>query len=864
MAEEAVSRENWSRAVAKVDLPDVSKEMKSQRSRSVLEAENVAMEQLREVEAVFDPGKPRSVSFNGVSIMVDSVMRVFKSVSKTSAANTDLVNAVTENSLTVVHQMISDETVSVNTALLVCLDQDSVEMVRGLLPMVGDLEARLPESGHGLLHAAAAVGAVGCAGLLLEEGALADAWDTGAHATPLHAAVAAGKNAKQMVELFLNNGGNINAGLDRDGGSVLHHAVRTGNVEVVELLLDNKVDTVPKTFCETALHVAAEQNCVAIAQLLLKSNPGCVDALKGREERSTALHLAADSGYLDICTILLAVGADVSLANSKQETAVHLAAKNRSEPVLHLLLTRAAAINTGLVNARDADGRTPLFDCTASKGHEATKCMKTLLAFGAVVDLQNSGGYTALHMAAIDREPKRVELLITSDADLSLKNNAGFSALHFINKKVPQCMRTYEERLDNGLKLESSHAETTMKIKMDFNKISPNINSLHRQDIEVFMELMKSGRTSILKHPLSQAFLYLKWQQIKDLYLFLHVGAHLIYSIVYTAYAQLVFGILCKQTDIANLNMSDEISTYVPCNFTESPDLHVEVAAARGSWLLLIVFTFIYMAYEGLNMSTNIKRYFASFDSWIDLFLILSFFMISFHQNPFNDSVVLMRIQFHFAALGCFLTWLQVMFYIGKLPKIGKYVQMFKTVCWSVMEFLIAWIFLLLAFTFAFEILFPDYGNFDGFFSTFINLLIFMFGEINYNDLILPEGKTKAFSGIFFAIPNLLLLLFIFLICIVLMNLLVGLAVSDIQTLSKSARLRRLVQQVDLINFMEGWLFTPVFKRFPDWLKKILRSKLQGLKGQNYNMVYTVNPFDMNDKLLPETLKKDLYDNCIR
>ena len=181
----------------------------------------------------------------------------------------------------------------------------------------------------------------------------------------------------------------------------------------------------------------------------------------------------------------------------------------------------------------------------------------------------------------------------------------------------------------------------------------------------------------------------------------------------------------------------------------------------------------------------------------LDLFLILSFFMISFHQNPFNDSVNLMRIQFHFAALGCFLTWLQVMFYIGKLPKIGKYVQMFKTVCWSVMEFLIAWIFLLLAFTFAFQILFPDYENFDGFFSTFINLLIFMFGEINYNELLLPDKNNKAYSGIFFAIPNLLLLFFIFLICIVLMNLLVGLAVSDIQTLSKSARLRRLVQQVD-------------------------------------------------------------------
>ena len=90
------------------------------------------------------------------------------------------------------------------------------------------------------------------------------------------------------------------------------------------------------------------------------------------------------------------------------------------------------------------------------------------------------------------------------DADLSLENNAGFSSLFFINKKVPQCMRAYEDRLDLGLKLENTSTETSAKIKMDFNKLSPNINCLHRQDIAIFRELIKSGRADLIKHPLSQ------------------------------------------------------------------------------------------------------------------------------------------------------------------------------------------------------------------------------------------------------------------------------------------------------------------------------------------------------------------------
>ena len=41
-----------------------------------------------------------------------------------------------------------------------------------------------------------------------------------------------------------------------------------------------------------------------------------------------------------------------------------------------------------------------------------------------------------------DRKASRVNLLIEHCADLSVKNKAGLSALYFINKKVPQCMKS--------------------------------------------------------------------------------------------------------------------------------------------------------------------------------------------------------------------------------------------------------------------------------------------------------------------------------------------------------------------------------------------------------------------------------------
>ena len=129
-----------------------------------------------------------------------------------------------------------------------------------------------------------------------------------------------------------------------------------------------------------------------------------------------------------------------------------------------------------------------------------------------------------------------------------------------------------------------------------------------------------------------------------------------------------------------------------------------------------------------------------------------------------------------------------------------------------------------------------------------------MLGEFDYNDLYYPQKEfintttinntnvTEIVSvsegQVFPVTAQLLVFIFIFLVSIILMNLLVGLAVSDIQGLSKSAKLEQLIQQVELINYMERWLHSPVFSVLPDLIKGFLRHKLQGLDGFRYNLQY--------------------------
>ena len=590
-------------------------------------------------------------------------------------------------------QMVRGQSVTLECALAATIEQDSEVVLAELIGEVGDVNMKMKLTGLTMLHLASQSGAINCARLLLNLGGDPNVLDSTGLITPLHSSASSAQNSVDLCKALVCNGGDINSGHDKDGKSVLHSAVRANNPEMVRFLLDSQVRTdIAGPFYETAIHTAAENNCLQILKMLIEKDQKSINLPKSPKTNETALHLAAEAGYEEICEELLNNGADIKMVNGQCMTALHLVARSLQNTVIQLILEQRSTQDNKLVNMVDSQGRSALFVCTASKGRGATECMSILLRFGADPDIQNQDGFTALHVAAIgkqmvtsyvqdqpifafafsDRKPSRLNLLISHNADLGAKNYAGYSALHFINKKVPQCIKTFEDRLDSGLKLEN--LEMSAKVKIDFNKLSPDINNLHKQDITIFTELMHSQFHALLKHPLSQAFLYLKWNQIKYLHFFFVIFSHVIYSTVYTLYALLIFGTVC-QPNFDSHEDRFKFGKYVVCDLIKNP---LEIWIARIAWLLLIVFTLFYLVNEIIKVLTITKRYFRKWDSYIDMALIISFPLISVHSNPFSAEIVVARWQFHTAAIGCFLTWLQMMFFIGKLPRFGKYVQMFR------------------------------------------------------------------------------------------------------------------------------------------------------------------------------------------
>jgi len=127
--------------------------------------------------------------------------------------------------------------------------------------------------------------------------------------TSLH--VAAQNNYKNIVELLLANGADVNVKTGK-GVTALHFSAQAGYVNITQLLLatDNIDVDAKDNQGRTALHYSVRGRHEEITQLLLDADSIDVDAKddKGR----TALHVAVYKNHIGIVKLLIDHGADVN------------------------------------------------------------------------------------------------------------------------------------------------------------------------------------------------------------------------------------------------------------------------------------------------------------------------------------------------------------------------------------------------------------------------------------------------------------------------------------------------------------------------------------------------------------------------
>ena len=298
----------------------------------------------------------------------------------------------------------------------------------------------------------------------------------GYYVTPMVAALA-GRHF-QIANHLHHNGAHMNV-RGSDGRSPLHSAASYGDLEMVQVLLDYKIDVsaqdddnwtpihdvssrdhfqdqvpnisisrpdVARLLLErgadpnarmkeglTPLHVAARDGRVDVARVLLKhgANVGAEDN-KGR----TPFHAAVDyseegdwegdadyaSGKLDVVRALLEHGANACAEDNECGTPLHTAAQYGSVEVVRMLLEQG--VDTC---AEDNERRTPLH---TAAGSGSVEVVRTLLEHGVNACAEDNERRTPLHRAAGYGSVEVVRMLLEHDANACAEDNERRTPLH--------------------------------------------------------------------------------------------------------------------------------------------------------------------------------------------------------------------------------------------------------------------------------------------------------------------------------------------------------------------------------------------------------------------------------------------------
>jgi ankyrin repeat protein len=193
--------------------------------------------------------------------------------------------------------------------------------------------------------------------------------------TPLSFAAEAG-NLQAMEQLISTGKIDINAA-SSTGLTPIRYAVRSKNFEAINLLLVHDA-----VICAGSLSDAVERNLIDATRLLLKHGANQDDQSSHIPDASTLLQ-AAESGYVEVSQLLLDAGANINFQRSHDgETALHRAAL-----------------------------------------HGWTEVVKLLLSRGALRDIENSRGETALHIAVAWGEAEAFEVLFNDDIATQTERN---------------------------------------------------------------------------------------------------------------------------------------------------------------------------------------------------------------------------------------------------------------------------------------------------------------------------------------------------------------------------------------------------------------------------------------------------------
>lgn len=468
------------------------------------------------------------------------------------------------------------------------------------------------------------------------------------------------------------------------------------------------------------------------------------------------LHTCAWFGTAAPMQLLLTQGTNVWVENDRRQEPIHLSCMKGHVTCTKMLISAGADLE-----AKDDQGRTPLMEAVTASHFD---CAQELIHYDAGLE-------HALEQAS---NVDIVALLVRSGADPTT------SVLDEIRGEKKTIFSLFLETMPEGCLeiLKRSFTSNGKSVGAKDLEVCFNYDLFLKQwerskddegEITCLTDIVNAEQRDLLKHPVCESFLHMKWILVKKLF-----SVYLVFYIIFLAATTcLVFVDFSPTADHMDLQTKEIVR--VTCSLVTLISL-----------TLLMLKTLFLMCY-------NLKLYVKTYQNFNELVMIIVtvLFLIFNYFQLYSEATV------HLAALTLFFSWFNFTLLLGKLPFAGIYINMIVGISKDVFTFLSLYISTLIAFALCFHIISHNNDIFKDPVTSILGTLAMMIGEIGFVDTFTADRISYHWTTeIFFT-------LFLLLVSIIIMNLLVGLAISNITSQFQTAGVYRLKMTVVLIGVIE-------------------------------------------------------------
>ena len=462
----------------------------------------------------------------------------------------------------------------------------------------------------------------------------------------------------------------------------------------------------------------------------------------------------------DVVQLLLERGADPNATTEREARSPILLASTKKYHEIMKLLLSSATNNKLDVNVTDIKGNTPLHHLSNT---EYLDCVVELMRRGADIK----------HKNVSDKSPLPAKS-VQNFLDMSLQTNGtppeneeykiffdySFLVAHKEKRTQPNLLE------EDGQPLMNDHESGSRKVQSP-EKLNPEMDFL-------FYISQSNEHRHLVQHPIIKSFLHIKWQHV-NIYFYINIIMYTIFAILLNSY------ILLKIGDNA-MNGSE---SGITSNGTKTSHSHSTSPGFEAATVFIVLFLLYFTVRELLQLTLSPKVYHTNYENILDVSIII-----------FSGYILIWsEWQETFIVITIILSWTEMILLTGRLPKLSRNIEMLKTVSLNYFWFLLSYLFLLIAFAFSFCSLlhknatnsstnYHERQNELSFMNPIMSVMktfVMMMGEFEFETMVSEMENSTTYFCLFS--------LFVFIIAMVLLNLLTGLAVSDTQTMKSDDKL---------------------------------------------------------------------------